>query len=372
LAASVVGTPSGNADHDEIAYPPPQSTANKLQPIPDLDRTGITVSGLSSGGFFAHQFHIAFSRLVHGAGIIAGGPFGCVENIPNPYFWFWYAPLDRVSAATVACTHYYGSLFYGLPPAAPKATDSLSFIRRAHAEGSIDDPANLVNDSVWLFHGRDDRIVPRSTAEALRGVYEGLGVRAPQLHLERNESGRIANHGMPVAQFLGESRFPKRDCGQHEPPYIVQCGYEAAEALLKHLYPGASANASDDPHRDGTLVLFDQAEFFSGPENTLSMHRVGFLYVPHACQGARCRLHIAFHGCRQDTASIHDDFVRDAGYNRWAATNNIVVLYPQATASSDNPNRCWDFWGYTGQDYYGQNGRQMRNVKAMVDRLLGP
>jgi hypothetical protein len=30
------------------------------------------------------------------------------------------------------------------------------------------------------------------------------------------------------------------------------------------------------------------------------------------------------------------------------------------------------FWGYTGQDYYGQNGRQMRAVKAMVDRLFGP
>jgi len=177
---------------------------------------------------------------------------------------------------------------------------------------------------------------------------------------------------MPVAQFLGESRFPKRECGQHEPPYIVQCGYEAAEALLRHLYPGPFAKASDNPHRDGTLVLFDQSEFFTGPETTLSIHRVGYLYVPHACQEARCRLHVAFHGCRQDTASIHDDFVRDAGYNRSAATNNIVVLYPQATTSSDNPNRCWDFWGYTGQDYYRHNGRQMRTVKAMVDRLLGP
>jgi poly(3-hydroxybutyrate) depolymerase len=85
LAASVVQTSLAYADHDEIAYPPPQSTANKLQPIPDLDRTGITVSGLSSGGFFAHQFHIAVSSLVHGVGIIAGGPFGCVENI-KPLF----------------------------------------------------------------------------------------------------------------------------------------------------------------------------------------------------------------------------------------------------------------------------------------------
>jgi hypothetical protein len=360
------------ADHDQIAYPPPNSSSSKLRPISNLSRSSITVSGLSSGGFFAHQFHVAFSRLVQGAGIIAGGPFGCVENIPNPYFWFWYVPPDRISAATVACTHYYGSLFYGLPPAAPRATDSLGFIDKAHAEGAIDDPANLAKHRVWLFHGRDDRIVPRSTAEALKEVYEGLGVRPPQLHVEWNASGRVANHGMPVAQFMGESRFPKRDCSQHEPPYVVECGYEAAEALLRHLYPGPFANASDDPHRDGTLFPFDQSEFFMEGDSAISMHGVGYVYVPRSCDDQQCRLHVAFHGCRQDMDSIHDDFVRDAGYNRWAATNNIVVLYPQAAASSNNPNRCWDFWGYSGREYYGQNGRQMRATKAMMDRLLGP
>ncbi len=69
------------ANHDRLPDPPPRSTSQKLPAIPTLDRSAITVSGLSSGGFFAHQFHVAFSRLVKGAGIIAGGPFGCVESI---------------------------------------------------------------------------------------------------------------------------------------------------------------------------------------------------------------------------------------------------------------------------------------------------
>ena len=59
------------------------------------------------------------------------------------------------------------------------------------------------------------------------------------------------------------------------------------------------------------------------------------------------------------------------GYNRWAASNNIVVLYPQTEASPGNPNGCWDFWGYTGQDYYSRDGKQMAAVKTMIDRLLG-
>ena len=31
----------------------------------------------------------------------------------SPYFWFWYVPMDRVSAATVACTHIIGACSTG-------------------------------------------------------------------------------------------------------------------------------------------------------------------------------------------------------------------------------------------------------------------
>ncbi len=152
---------------------------------------------------------------------------------------------------------------------------------------------------------------------------------------------------------------------------MIECGYEAAGLLLRHLYPEGFRDASDDPHRDGTLIAFDQSEFFDGRDRSVSLHGVGYVYVPHACETGGCRLHVAFHGCKQNLESVHDDFIRDAGYNRWAAANNIVVLYPQTTEAFVNPNRCWDFWGYTGEGYYGQQGKQMRAVKAMVDRILG-
>ena len=108
------------ADHDGIPVPPLNSTTRKMQSIPNLVPNAISVSGLSSGAFFAHQFHLAYSKLVFGAGLIAGGPYGCVENIPNPYFWFWTVPLDRLSAALVACTHYVGHRYFGLRPSAPQ------------------------------------------------------------------------------------------------------------------------------------------------------------------------------------------------------------------------------------------------------------
>src|SRR3712207_6076718 len=52
----------------------------------DLGQT--TVSGLSSGGYMALQFHVGFSEMVRGAGVVAGGPYFCAEGqlIPNALF----------------------------------------------------------------------------------------------------------------------------------------------------------------------------------------------------------------------------------------------------------------------------------------------
>ena len=78
------------------------------------------------------------------------------------------------------------------------------------------------------------------------------------------------------------------------------------------------------------------------------------MFVPNACeQGAACRVHIAFHGCMQDIATIGRLFIEQAGYNAWAEANRIIVLYPQAKASPFapvNPDGCWDWWSYIDHD----------------------
>ena len=53
----------------------------------------------------------------------------------------------------------------------------------------------------------------------------------------------------------------------------------------------------------------------------------------------------------QSYRNIGSDFVRHAGYNEWADTNHIIVLYPQ-TRDLDviNPQACWDWWGYLDAD----------------------
>jgi poly(3-hydroxybutyrate) depolymerase len=363
------------AHHDRIPDPAPRSTTARLTASLRLERDTVTVSGLSSGGFFAHQFHLAHSALVTGAGIIAGGPYGCVETITNPH---WpHPPLDWLSAALVACSRYSGELFWGLPPNPPRVQDSLALVAQAWRRGEIDDPANLADDRAWLFRGEKDEIVPEAVEGTLQGVYEALRIAGPRLRVEPQDRGRPANHGMPVDRFLGDSRFPKRDCSEHQPPFIIECGFEAAGSLLSHLYPAGFNAMSADAHAAGTLAPFDQTEFFDRRDPTASLGGVGYVYIPTTCLAGGCRLHVAFHGCRQNVDArgqdrVNDDFIRDAGYNRWAAANRIVVLYPQTTASALNPKRCWDFWGYTGLDYRTRRGTQIRAVKGMIDRLLGP
>jgi poly(3-hydroxybutyrate) depolymerase len=130
-------------------------------------------------------------------------------------------------------------------------------------------------------------------------------------------------------------------------PYINDCDYDAAGELLKHLL-----GPLRPPAKEGPLREFDQ----------------GYLYVPKSCEKERCRVHVAFHGCRQSG----EQFPREAGYNRWAESNRLIVLYPQVKASFWNPRGCWDWWGYSGSAYATKDGEQIRAVRAMLERLSAP
>ncbi len=306
-----------------------------------------TVSGLSSGGYLAVQLHVAHSSIVKGAGVLAGGPYYCARGS------VW--------------TAYYDCMTPDSPAALPDAKDLAEVaIDLAHA-GRIDPVENLAGARVWLFSGTRDRTVSPAVVDALQRFYLQF---VPESRIEK-VAGIAAGHGM-VTEDAGER------CGATDPPYINDCDYDAAGKLLEWLLgplvaPGGRAS--------GRLVKFDQREFAGGDAYSLSMADEGYVYIPDSCAHERCRVHVAFHGCRQNAAAIGERFVREAGYNRWAAANRIVVLYPQTVARSGwggsfwhwnfvyNPRACWDWWGYTGSWYHTKDGTQIRAVKAMIDRL---
>ena len=56
----------------------------------DVDKNQISVSGLSSGAYFAVQFHVSFSKTIMGAGIVAGGR----EIIAHLHFCILFGQFD--------------------------------------------------------------------------------------------------------------------------------------------------------------------------------------------------------------------------------------------------------------------------------------
>ena len=294
----------------------------------------MTVSGVSSGAYMAVQMHVAHSAMVTGAGVIAGGPYYCAQGSVFTAFYNcmtpgWWTPLPRT--ATLKAD-----------------TDALSLAR------SIDSVRHLEHSKAWLFTGGNDHTVHRQVVEALRDFYAAYGVQISLV------ADKPAGHAM-VTDVRGGK------CGTTEPPYIVDCDYDAAGVLLQYLLGKLKPRAAKP---SGRLIHFEQGPFTG---NDASMDAAGFVYIPQTCEKERCRVHVAFHGCGQGAAEIGEEFVRDAGYNEWADPNGLIVLYPQAIKRFSpfawNPRGCWDWWGYTGLDYHTQSGVQIRAVKAMVDRL---
>lgn len=311
-----------------------------------IDRNAISVSGISSGGYMAQQYHVAHSKQIMGVGILAAGPWDCAETM---LMWLPFV------TATQICSHTAenGAPFLGPPNHAA----SVAATKDAAQANRIDPTKFLAKARVFLFSGTKDSLVPQSVTDQLREYYLAF-VPAAQLTYINNVP---AQHAM-VTDGYGNA------CDYLGEPYINDCGYDAAGEMLKFIY--GALNPPGDPST-GKLLAFDQKEFL--PAKPISMAEVGHVFVPADCQTAPgCRLHVAFHGCIQTEQDIGDKFYAHAGYNRWAATNRIAVLYPQTVKTALwNPDGCWDWFAYTGWDFATRSGMQIATIAKMIARLSG-
>jgi poly(3-hydroxybutyrate) depolymerase len=320
--------------------PAPDERGERLPSVP-VAADSVTVSGISAGGYMAVQFHVAHSALVRGAGVIAAGPYDCAGNSLSD-------ALGRCMKGDTA-----------IP------TDELVSRTSQLALGEEIDPiAGLADDRVWIFHGGADPVVAKSVVDALEAYYATLA--AP--------SG-IARVELPAAGHT----FPANDpalapCGETASPFIGHCGIDGARVMLEHLYGAFPPSVAARP--PGELRIVNQAPYATAM-GAAGLADQGWLYVPAACAGTgtpgRCRLHVAFHGCKQGASYVQDAFVKRSGYLAAADAGNVVVLFPQVEPSFQplNPNGCWDWWGYGSDAYATRRGPQVMAIRAMVDDLLG-
>lgn len=285
----------------------------------------------------AVQMHVAYSSLVNGSAIFAGGPFYCAEG--------------NLMTAEYKCMKTYEGL--------PDVTKLLKVTANYASTGDIDKTANLLDDRVYLYSGEDDSVVDSGVMSTLQTYYNNYV--QPQ-----NVVGDFAvesEHCWPTLSY-GER------CSTLASPYIGKCNFDGAGAAVQTLYPTITTR--------GTAVSANLKSFSQTPyitDTKASIDDTGYIYVPTACQnGATCHLHVSLHGCLQNIALIGNQFAADIGLNEWAEANNIVVLYPYVKKSysyPSNPNGCWDWWGYTDKNYAVKKGVQMQFVRSLIKAVSG-
>jgi predicted peptidase len=320
------------------------SCAHAADSLPSYktDPSQTSVSGLSSGAYMAVQYQVAYSASVKGTGIVAGGPYYCVAKSSS----------------------YVGICMGLVPFVSPKPSLMLAAAREFEKSGQIDPLDQLKNSNIYIFSGTEDKIVRQKAVDTTVEFFKLAGVPEKQI---RYVNQVPAGHAFITPGF-------GNDCAASSPPYINHCelkstGYDQAGELLQHIYGPLKPPASS---LQGKTISFSQREF---ADSASSMADTGYAYVPQDCAaGTSCKVHVALHGCMQSAESVGDSFYKNTGFNRWADSNHIIVLYPQVNKSTErpeNPRGCWDWFGYSGPDYALKSGVQMKAIKAMVDRLGG-
>lgn len=306
-------------------------------PLPklNLQLDSITVSGVSSGGYMASQFHIAHSDWVKGAGIIAAGPYYCGRN-----------------SIVTALSQCVNKLDNPIPLA-----EIMQQAELWEKQGKLAKLDNLKESKIWLLHGTLDEKILSPVNDALAEQYQSLA-------------------GADNVQYINDKPFAHHfptlnkghKCDTSESPYLGNCAYDAAGELLSFISGPLKPKVE---HTSGNLLTFEQQEL--GGSTAASLADMGYVYIPLSCQqGESCRLHISFHGCNQNSQAVGNTYAKDNGLNEWADSNHLVVLYPQTLNSSLmplNPHGCWDWWGYTDKDYANQQGQQIQAVTAMARQL---
>lgn len=303
--------------------------AKKSLPSAGIKNSGLTVSGLSSGAFFAIQFAVAHSEKVQGVASFAGGIYNCADG-----------ELLRASAVCMK------------EPQMIETHKIIEELKKNSHAGLVDDVENIAKQKIYIYQGQKDSVLHPPAADKLTEFYTSF-------HASVTKRLDIAGgHGFPSEQASAA-------CEANQKPWLNNCLFDGAGELL-NLFYGPLRNPV--PMKRQNLIAFDQSEFETADSG---MAEEGFIYLPTECQvkGAQCHLHIAFHGCQQNPATVGDQFMVQAGYNSWAESNKIIILYPAVAASKKNPQGCWDWYGYSGKDYALKSGRQIMSIHKMLARL---
>ena len=163
-------------------------------------RTNLTVSGLSSGGAMAAQFHLAFSKDVSGAGIVAGPPYWCAEGLEL--------------LATTVC-------LFG--PAALVPVSKLENQLQLYVQqGSADATSHLKNDPVYIFSGTNDHVVSPSIVKINEQIYTAFGAHVKTNYEVPSAHGFVTDNYGGLCELLNVMNYMNNWYVEHNYQIFVE------------------------------------------------------------------------------------------------------------------------------------------------------
>ena len=121
--------------------------------------TETSISGISSGAFMSVQFGVAWSSVIKGVGVVAGGPYYCAQASTGE---------GVISFGTGALLEAAGPCMTG------PLNDISALIKQAQsngASGAVDATSNIGHQKIYVFHGYNDNVVARSVTDATVKFY---------------------------------------------------------------------------------------------------------------------------------------------------------------------------------------------------------
>lgn len=287
------------------------------------------VAGFGNGASFAHQMHVAYSTIIQAAGLVA----------PTPY----YCSMGSLAREITACR--VNPYLFNLQ------SSTTQFINSA-TEGLVDSITSLSNDRAYLVSGSLDTFILPAVVNLTETFYRTY------IH---NNYKILTYYDIPAGHSWITSSYGN-PCGTSVPPFIVNCGFDMAGDMLQHLNGVMKPKITQVPAH---LHSFDQSAY--GDAWQAGMSSRGFVYLPAYCvNNAECEVIVVFHGCHQNYDSIGNVFITESGFNEWAESNDIIVIYPQTIKTQHNMGGCWDTWGYTNSNFSVQAGLQMKLVHGIA------
>lgn len=387
--------------------------ANQMATIFSSQFSGV---GTVAGGFYYCAEDYLPKKIKEDAGTIGTENLFLFEattqilsDILNPFILFTGADTGSWFRPQKGNPLYQSSICMRSPDKANLPNDYL----KANAEKKLVDPlSNLKDQKVFIYHGKIDSAFKVKMQERLKSYYLSVGVKESNIATLTGKG----SHNFPT------DRKDEIACNLVAVPYVASCDLNLAEKLLAHLFDDKMIRTEINKNHiyvvDQTTNLLNLSKKETDWVTPVpSIAPYGYLYANDKCldHPESCHMHIALHGC-QMTDSYNEDFqtqyktqirnyrivsmrsnrqmeiipnlpvienkannygllkfVLDSGYIDYAEQNDLMILFPQTWITENNfpynPNGCWDWFGWTGENYATNTGSETKWLMDFIHSI---